>query len=48
MDLKGLKIVVFKEDLEIHYCDPLTLETVHIKRFKTIEDLEEYLYNANR
>ena len=41
-DLGDLKVIVFKEDLEIHYCDPITLEPVKII---TLDDLEAYLYS---
>lgn len=44
-DLGDLKVIVFKEDLEIHYCDPITLEPVKIITFKTLDDLEAYLYS---
>lgn len=39
-------VIILREDLEIHYCDPITLDTVKCVRFRTLEDLEEYLYDS--
>ena len=39
------KIVILRDDLEIHYCDFVTLDTINVIRFKTIEELEKYLYS---
>lgn len=41
-----IKISDSKEELEVHYCDPLTLESVYVKRFKTLDELEAYLYSS--
>lgn len=47
-DLRGLRVVILIEDLEVHYCDPLTMETEKVKRFKTEEDLDKYLTNPKK
>lgn len=41
--VKGLKVILFREDLQIHYCDPISLETVKMIQFKTLQELEDYL-----
>lgn len=43
--IKNLQLVILREELEIHYCDPETLEPVKMIKFKTIEELEKYINN---
>lgn len=38
-------VIILREDLEIHYCRPDTMELIRIVRFKTLDDLEAYLYS---
>lgn len=45
MLVKNLQLVILREELEIHYCDPETLDTVKMIKFKTMEELEMYLNN---
>ena len=41
-----LKKIIFKDDLEIHLCDPITLEAIKILYFKTLDELEKYIYTV--
>lgn len=43
--IRNLQLVIIREELEIHYCDPETLDTVKMIKFNTIEELERYLNN---
>ena len=36
-------VIIFREDLAIHYCDTITLEPIEIMSFKTLEEFEKYL-----
>ena len=38
-------IYIDREDLTITYSDPTTMETIKVLRFKTLNDLEKYLYS---
>lgn len=42
-ELLNLKVVLLRDELEIHYCDKMTLETVKVIRFKSLEDFEKYI-----
>lgn len=42
-ELKGLRIVLFRDELEIHYCDPITLESIKVMKFKSEKEFENYL-----
>lgn len=44
MHEKGLNIYIDREELTIYYSDPITLITVHVIKFKNLEDLEKYIY----
>lgn len=37
------KIFIYREDLQIHYCDPVTLDVIEIMYFKSIEELEAHI-----
>ena len=45
MLVKNLQLVILREELEIHYCEPETLESVKMIKFKTMEELEQYINN---
>lgn len=36
-------IIIDRELLTISYCDPVTLETIKYKQFKTIDELETFI-----
>jgi len=40
-----LNIYIDREELIVYYSDPITLETVKFIRFKTLEALENFIYN---
>ena len=39
------KIYIDREELKIHYFDPITMVSEKIIKFNTIEELENYIYN---
>lgn len=34
--MNGVKIIIFRDDLQIHYCDPITLESMPANRISII------------
>lgn len=45
--LKGLTVIIIREDLEVHYCQPGSLELVKMIKFKNIDEFEKYLLNCS-
>jgi len=39
------KIMIDRRDLTISWCDPITLDTIKVKKFKTLDELEKYIYS---
>lgn len=44
--MKGYVVCIFRDVLEIHYCDPISMETVRCITFKDIDELEKFINNC--
>lgn len=43
-----LNLYIDRENLMIYYSDPITLVTVKCIQFKTLEELEKYIYEKRK